>query len=1280
MNIHPNSFDYRGNWISQAIYYWLEEFFYKGLRKKLTDEDLFPCPKEQSSKLLFGKFEKYWNIELAKKENPDIKIALAKTLKWEFIISGVLQFVEAVLLLLQAMLVSNFASIFTENASSEASRLVGSALGYGIAISLILLYLVFHRAICNNYVYSMGIQLRTICTTALYEKAIKLQQATLHRIFIGQILNLMSNDVYKLEFGITYWNFIWISPVITVLSIIVSYIYIGNISLLASGYIVLLTPMQILAGYLFGRFRNLQSITADERINITDQIIRGMHVIKLYVWEKSFMEYISEIRRKEMRFAGMAGFTQCITLAFYNNSLFLSLLILYIFGFIVNNPLTSAELALVYLLFGNLRTFSVLYIGFAILTGRESVIALRRIQNILELSGNIDHYHSQSTYTYPDHPSIELIDFTASWNKTSCNEDLTLKRINFKMDRARLVAITGPVGSGKSSFLMSLINELPGVSGIINIIGTISYAAQEPWIFSGTFRENILFGKPFHSHRYQQVLAVCSLAKDMKLFVEGDLTLMGERGVTLSGGQKSRVSLARAIYKEADIYLLDDPLSAVDVEVGRNIYSNCVRGFLMDKIVLLVTHHIQYVKQAEEIVVMKGGSVVCSGSYSNVVTNHFCREFLRDLEKIEEKNTLVVPNFDFFNEMSGDVYSVEHGDTFSENQPLSQFLTKEDYRPTSSSLMTYIHYFWKGGLFMTVLLICFTVLSNALLFLSYWWMQSYTACSSNMDLDLANISLANLTNLSCSLYFSPSTYSSLGLISLFTFSGCICMFLYAIIFYYILLQASRRLHNSMLYNIMYSPMYFFQSNPSGRILNRFSKDLGSLDEQLPFLFYFFWVHASYIIAVIIASCATQYVLIIPFSISFFTTLLLRYYFLKTSTQVRRLESVARSPLYSHISISLLGLSTIRALGNEKGMTHDFHHFQDKHTTAWYNYAMCSRWFETRLDLIASLVSISGVFLALFSYYILGLYQLVGFSLPLLLSIPFSFQYLVRVSTDVELMMVSVDRILNYCRIPREYNSSETSKLPSVTIRDRGGEIEFVNVSFKYCEELPFSLTNVSFRILPGEKIGIIGRTGAGKSSLFNALCRMREVSDGCILVDGVDISGLDLYAHRKRISIIPQDPVLFAGTLRYNLDPFDEFSCDEIWAAVESCHLLEMMKSLPNSLMSCVQDDGRNFSTGERQLLCLARAILRKNRIILIDEATANVDHHTDLFIQKAISTNFTECTVLTIAHRLETILHSHRIIVLDKTWLIELDAPNVMLGKENSYLKNLMVHLNPVT
>ena len=446
------------------------------------------------------------------------------------------------------------------------------------------------------------------------------------------------------------------------------------------------------------------------------------------------------------------------------------------------------------------------------------------------------------------------------------------------------------------------------------------------------------------------------------------------------------------------------------------------------------------------------------------------------------------------------------------------------------------------------------------------------------------------------------------------------------------------------------------------------------------LFYDFWQYSTYCIDIVIASSLVQYYLLLPFNVLVLCTLGFRYWYLKTCSQVKRLESIARSPLYSHISLTLQGLTTIRSLSLESRVTKDFHYFLDEHSRAWYNYLACNRWFGIRIDFLTVFVVTFGIFSAIIAKHFLGRNELIEFSIPLILSLPIALQNVVRLSGDVDILMVSVDRILKYCKLKQENSQKiHECKQNSVSLlKGTNGRIQFNQVCFKYSKDLPYSLIDVSLYIRPGEKVGIIGRTGAGKSSLFSLLFLLNGISAGRIMIDNEDISTLNLFQHRKRLSIIPQDPFLFTGTLRYNLDPFEEFGSEEIWDALTKSHLCNMVQSLPDQLMTSVAEDGHNFSAGERQLLCLARAILRKNKIILIDEATANVDLRTDALVQQAIRSHFSDCSVLTIAHRIETIIDSDRIVVLERGRIIEIDVPFLMLERETSYLSLLLSHLDP--
>ena len=737
--------------------------------------------------------------------------------------------------------------------------------------------------------------------------------------------------------------------------------------------------------------------------------------------------------------------------------------------------------------------------------------------------------------------------------------------------------------------------------------------------------------------------------------------------------------------------MFDDPLSAVDVRVGREIFEKCVRGLLKQKLILMVTHQINYVIQSDLIVMMNEGIVVSSGTYEEIVAeSEFCRSFLQSLQKKEENNVKTETNepiFDPTNSVTSSelerepflTANIEKDDRDSALQPLSSAMTAEDYRPNTISLVTYLRYFWAGGFLATLVMLVLTVLGNGGLLLSYWWMQSMAECT-QFTVTNQSIGISNGSSLSSSWNYDFCNPGALVVLSIITFSSSVFLFLRGFNFYYIVLQASRRLHNRMLRRLVHTPMRFFDTNPSGRILNRFAKDIGFLDEQLPMVFYYFWQYFTYIIAIIIAISLVHYYLIIAFFILVVAMLALRYYYLRTSTQVKQLESVARSPLYSHISLTLQGLSTIRALSIEKRVTQDMYLLQDQHACTWYYYMCCHFWFGIRLDLMTSFVILFAVFYSFFTLCIFSKEELVSFSIPLLLSLAATFQYMVRQSGEVEVLMVSVDRILNYCRLPQELLSiSNTQSEPSIN-RGDSGVIEFKNVHFRYSDDLPYSLTDVSLRVCSGERIGIVGRTGAGKTSLLNSLLRINPISSGTIYIDSRDISSMDLYEHRKRLSVIPQDPFLFSGTLQYNLDPFDEFSAADLWNALDKAHLKRMVESLPDQLRAGVEEDGLNFSTGERQLLCLARAILRKNKIILIDEATANVDMHTDALVQQSIRSHFSDCSVLTIAHRIETIIDSERIVILDKGKIVAADVPYLMLQDENSYFSKLVSRLEADT
>uniref|UniRef100_A0A4W6CWU9 ATP-binding cassette, sub-family C (CFTR/MRP), member 4 n=1 Tax=Lates calcarifer TaxID=8187 RepID=A0A4W6CWU9_LATCA len=717
------------------------------------------------------------------------------------------------------------------------------------------------------------------------------------------------------------------------------------------------------------------------------------------------------------------------------------------------------------------------------------------------------------------------------------------------------------VNLSSSSLLSAILGELPCDTGTMKVKGQLTYASQQPWVFPGTIRSNILFGRELNLQRYERVIRACALKK---LLPYGDLTLIGDRGATLSGGQKARLNLARAVYQEADIYLLDDPLSAVDAEVGKHLFEQCICGLLRNKCRILVTHQLQHLKAADQIVVLKE---VCAETVCTMAEE----------TRVE-------------GDISGHVY---------------------------------LKYFTAG---------CNPVV---------------------------------LVNISEKLLFLFSGLTAVAVV--FGYARSLVIF-------HGLVRSAQTLHNSMFSAVLRAPVHFFDVNPIGRILNRFSKDISQIDSMLPITFVDFYQLFLQNVGVVAVAASVIPLILIPVIPLLFIFLYLRRFYLCTSRDVKRLESTTRSPVFSHLSSSLQGLWTIRAFRAEERLKEAFDAHQDLHSGAWFLFLMTSRWFALRLDSICSIF----ITLTTFGCVLLrdGLEAgEVGLVLTYAVTLVGNFQWTVRQSAEVENMMTSVERVVEYTELKSEA-PWETQKRPPSDWPSRG-MVTFNGVNFSYSRDAPLVLRDINATFQPNEKVGIVGRTGAGKSSLVSALFRLAE-PQGKIYIDGVLTSEIGLHDLRQKMSIIPQDPVLFTDTVRKNLDPFNQHTDDNLWKALEEVQLKSVVEELPGKLETVLAESGSNFSVGQRQLVCLARAILRKNRILIIDEATANVDPRTDELIQKTIRDKFRECTVLTIAHRLNTIIDSDRILVLDSGAIQELDRPITLLQNKEGAFYNMVQQMGP--
>ncbi|KAG2386093.1 hypothetical protein C9374_002539 [Naegleria lovaniensis] len=865
-----------------------------------------------------------------------------------------------------------------------------------------------------------------------------------------------------------------------------------------------------------------------------------------------------------------------------------------------------------------------------------------------------------------------------SQKKDEIKPDFRLKDINITVKRGDLVVIVGLVGSGKSSLLSALIGEMFKENGNLQVSGQVAYVPQQAWIRNATVRDNILFGKPFNSERYQQTIEACSLEHDLEVLTAGDLTEIGEKGINISGGQKQRVNLARAVYADADVYLFDDVLSALDQHVGRSVFQNCICGLLQNKTRVLVTHQWQYLKDADHIIIIQDGKIMAQGThqelgrsdspFSSMLKSYFKME--HEEEKEEEKGEE--------KEKDGKAAKKNNG----------KLMSTEDRAEGSVKFSVYKSYVqYAGGYFVFGIILLLYSLTQASNMITNWFLAEWSnVATTSLQPDdgrdrptqffvnqwLSSTSVLqsngggnNNHDLGYNLPMYIGIYIGLGV------GAAILTFFQELTFGLSGLKASKRLHNKALERIMNAPTVFFDTNPAGRIINRFSKDTESIDSSLIGTLKMLMSCLFQVIGTLLLIGSVNYLFLIPIFPILFIYYYVQKYYRSTSRELKRLDSISRSPLFAHFGETLTGVATIRAYRRQEDFMRENEKLLDRNNRAYFAQLVSQRWLAFRLELVGAMI----VLFAALSGVIGGSSSaMAGLTLTYALSLTSTASWLVRCAVEAEAAMNSVERVLYYCEeIPQEAPKSIESTKPPEDWPQKG-EIELRNVYLKYREELDFVLRDLSLHINPRDKVGIIGRTGCGKSTLMLALFRITEISQGQIIIDGVDVGQIGLHDLRKKLAIIPQDPVMFSGTLRFNLDPFNEFEDYQIWQALERAHIKEKVLNLEGQLDAKVAEYGENFSLGERQLFCVARAILRKTKILIMDEATASVDIHTDALLQQTVRTEFSDRTVLTVAHRLNTIIDSDRILGLKAGEVAEFDSPkNLLTRQEPSIFASLI-------
>uniref|UniRef100_A0A8C0TW70 ATP binding cassette subfamily C member 6 n=1 Tax=Canis lupus familiaris TaxID=9615 RepID=A0A8C0TW70_CANLF len=1032
--------------------------------------------------------------------------------------------------------------------------------------------------------------------------ALFLSNVSRKRFSTGEVINLMSADAQQLMDLTANLNLLWSAPFQILMAISLLWQELGPAVLAGVAVLVFVIPVNALVATRVKKLKKSQTKNKDKQIKLLNEILHGIKILKLYAWEPSYKKKIIEIREQELEVQKSAGYLAVFSMLTLTCIPFLVSLATFGIYFLLDegNILTATKVFTSMSLFNILRLplFDLPVVISAVVQTRISLDRLEDFLNTEELlPQNIEtNYVGGHTLIYLgiNIKNVTRTSYIISFLFLSYS-------LNIKIPEGALVAVVGQVGSGKSSVLSAILGEMEKLTGVVQRKGSVAYVAQQAWIQNCILQENILFGSIMQKQFYERVLEACALLPDLEQLPNGDQTEIGERGVNISGGQKHRVSLARAVYSGADIYLLDDPLSAVDVQIGKQLFEKVIgsSGILKHKTRILVTHNLTLLPQMDLIVVMESGRIAQMGTYQDLLSK------TRNL-----KNLL-------------------------------QF----------AIILKYLQAF--GWLWVWLSVVTY-VGQNLVGIGQNLWLTAWAKEAKHMN---------EFTEWKQIRNNKLNIYGLLGLIQgLFVCSGA-----------YILtrgsLAASRTLHAQLLDNVLHLPLRFFETNPIGQIINRFTKDMFIID--IRFHYYLrTWVNCTLDVigtVLVIGGALPPFILgVIPLVFLYFT---IQRYYVASSRQIRRLAGASRSPIISHFSETLSGVSTIRAFGHEQRFIQQNKEVVNENLVCFYNNVISNRWLSVRLEFLGNLMVFFAALLAVLAGNSIDS-AIVGLSISYALNITQSLNFWVRKACEIETNAVSIERVCEYENMNKEAPWI-MSKRPPSQWPDKG-IVEFINYQARYRDDLGLALQDITFQTHGEEKIGIVGRTGAGKSTLSNCLFRIVERSGGKIIIDGIDISTIGLHDLRGKLNIIPQDPVLFSGTLQMNLDPLDKYSDSELWEVLELCHLKEFVQSLPEKLLHEISEGGENLSVGQRQLVCLARALLRKTKILILDEATASIDFKTDNLVQTTIRKEFSDCTILTIAHRLHSIIDSDRVLVLDSGRITEFETPQNLICRKGLFFEML--------
>ncbi|KAL3728631.1 hypothetical protein ACJRO7_033246 [Eucalyptus globulus] len=1224
----PDGFDNAGFW-SRLTFQWLNPLFCTGRKQKLELGHIPPVSQSERAEHALSLFEE--SLKKQKFGPCSLLKAIGFALCRSLAINGALAGINTLASYMGPLLINSFVNFLSSKREDSSYHL-------GLVLAFMFLFSKTIESLTQRQWYfgaqRIAIRVRAGLMALIYMKCQSMRYAGLSN---GKIVNLINVDVEKMGDFCSYVHEIWLVPVQVLLALVILYRNLGaapTIAALSSTIFVMVSNTPLVK--VQKRHHSKIMEAKDARMKVTSETLKSMRVLKLHSWEPTFLKKILQLREMELILLKRYLYTcSAVAFLFWASPTLVSVAT---FGtcIFLKVPLSAGTVL------SALATFRILQepiynLPELISMVTQTKVSIDRVQQFLieeDRQNLLAHLSPKQSDVAVE---IEAGEYTwGTGDGTSRKPTVKiLEKINIM--EGYNVAVCGSVGSGKTSLLCCLLDEIPRTAGeAVRVNGTKAYVPQSAWIQTGSVRENILFGRKFDSAFYEDVVESCAMKQDIGMWSDGDLTAIGERGINLSGGQKQRIQLARAVYSDSDIYFLDDPFSAVDVHTRTHLYEKCLMQMLSRKTVIYSTHQLELLDAADLILVMKDGCIVQSGKYEDLIADPHGelakqlsahRRSVNQVNPAQEDRTSSVKPCQVCEIEIVEENSEEH----VENKTLSKKAQEEESetgRVKWSVYSNFVTYAYKGAL-VPIILLC-QVLFQGLQMASNYWIAWATEDDRR-----------------------TSREKLIGVFILLSGGSSIFILGRAVLLSTIAIKTAQHLFHVMISSVFRAPISFFDSTPSSRILDRSSTDQSRVDTDIPYRLAGLVFALIQLLSIIVLMSLLAWQIFVLFLVILAISMWYQAYYITTARELARMVGIQKAPILHHFSEAVTGAALVRCFNREDDFLRRCLSLIDDYSQIVFHNSSTMEWLSVRINFLFNfgffivLIILVSLPSSVMDPSLAGLVATYGLNLNVIQA------WVIWNLCNVENKIISVERILQFTNI-----QSEAPLLQELSIR--------------YAPSLPVILKEMTCTF-PGErKIGIVGRTGSGKSTLIQALFRVVEPSGGRILIDGVDICKIGLQDLRSRLSIIPQDPILFEGSVRRNLDPLEEHSDQEIWEVLNKCHVAEMVRQDPRLLDAPVAEDGENWSVGQRQLACLARVLLKKRRILVLDEATASVDTATDNQIQKTIREETGNCTIITIAHRIPTIIDNDLVLVLDEGKIVEYDSPKLLLENKFSSFSNL--------